>query len=267
MRRLLPSLALLALLISTPATAKPCEAAFATPRPLDEGEAISLYQAGMRAMQADRMEEADRLLRSSFARISDLTGEGRPALEVQVMARLTEVAVQRKDLDSALFRMKVVQERAAQVPHPGWVDAVIRYADQATTALQDALAGSATFEACRSFGVAPRASVRVQFGTDSIALDEAARAQLSRVAANLVKSGAAKIIVRGHTDARGSDAYNDALSLRRATAVVAMLTALEPTLAGKVTPEGIGKREPLYPGDDEETYKLNRRVDIALNTP
>jgi len=253
------------MLVATPAAAtEPCAAAFATPHPIDEGDAVSLYQAGMAAMTADKMDAADHLLRSSYSHISDLVGQGRDSLELQVMARLTEVAIQRKDMTNALFRMKVVQERAKLTAHPAWVDAVIRYADKATTALQESYAGSEEFQGCRSFGVAPRAIVRVQFGSGSNALDEAARTQLSRVAANLAKSGAKKVVVRGHTDLRGSDAYNDALSLRRATAVVAMLTALEPELAGKLVAEGAGKREPLYTGEDEETLQLNRRVEFTL---
>jgi len=258
----------LALFVPAPASAlEPCATAFATPHPVDEGDAVSLYQAGMVAMTADKMDDADRLLRSSYSRISDLVGEGRNGLELQVMARLTEVAIQRKDMTTALFRMKVVQERAKKTAHPAWVDAVIRYADKATTAQQELYAGSEDYQGCRSFGVAPRAILRVQFGTGSNALDEAARTQLSRVAANLAKSGAKTVVVRGHTDLRGSDAYNDALSLRRATAVVAMLTALEPALAGRLVAEGAGKREPLYAGEDEETLQLNRRVEFSLTTP
>jgi outer membrane protein OmpA-like peptidoglycan-associated protein len=29
--------------------------------------------------------------------------------------------------------------------------------------------------------------------------------------------------------------------------------------------EGAGKREPLYPGDDAETWRLNRRVEFVLS--
>ena len=70
--------------------------------------------------------------------------------------------------------------------------------------------------------------------------------------------------MRGHTDARGSDATNDALSLRRARAVVAALVVIEPGLAGKLVAEGAGKREPLYRGDDEDSYRLNRRVEFTF---
>jgi outer membrane protein OmpA-like peptidoglycan-associated protein len=109
-----------------------------------------------------------------------------------------------------------------------------------------------------------RSSARINFASDSSAIDAAARADLVQIAHNLAESGAARIVVRGHTDARGSDAYNDALSLRRAGAVVAALIAIEPGLAGKLVAEGQGKRQPLYRGDDDDTNRLNRRVEFSF---
>ncbi len=59
----------------------------------------------------------------------------------------------------------------------------------------------------------------VFFGFDSARLDGAARATLATVARWLHLHADQLIVVEGHTDAVGSDAYNLDLSLRRAFAV------------------------------------------------
>lgn len=256
----------LVLTLAVPGTAAgaQCGDAFTAPSPLDPGNPLELYQAALAAMRADRMAEADHLLRSGFARMGAVADPGASVLEPMVMARLVEVAVQRGELPTAMYRMKVLRERLPGWPtHPDWIDAVLKMADLATIRLQNSVAGSDESGACRSLGVAVRSAARIRFDTGSAALDATARADLAQVAHNLLGSGAGRVIVRGHTDARGSDAYNDALSRQRASAVVAQLVALEPALAGRLVAEGAGKREPLYPGDDEESYSLNRRVEFV----
>jgi len=241
-----------------------CATALSPPEQLDPGNALELYQSGMAAMRGDKMAEADHLLRSSFARLSDAPADAAAKLEPMVIARLVEVAVQRRELVVAMYRMKVLRERLGrQATHPGWIDQVMKMADLATLEQQNRVAGTDEAGACRSFGVAVRSAARISFDTGSAAVDEDARASLAQIAKNLLNNGASRVIVRGHTDARGSDAYNDALSLRRAGAVIALLTAAEPGLAAKLVAEGAGKREPLYPGDDEDSYRLNRRVEFA----
>ncbi len=86
-------------------------------------------------------------------------------------------------------------------------------------------------------------------------------------AAELIKSYAtAPLSVLGHTDGKGTDAYNDALSLRRAEAVARALQR-------QARVEGRGKREPLAPNttpdgrDDPQGRQLNRRVQILIGVP
>jgi outer membrane protein OmpA-like peptidoglycan-associated protein len=262
--RALIALAALLLLAGTGAARAQCANALSPPAQIDPGNALELYQAGMAAMRGDRMDEADHLLRSSFARLSDAPAEAAATLEPMVIARLVEVAVQNKQLVLGMYRMKVLRERLATRPtHPGWIDQVMKMADLATLEQQNKVAGTDEAGACRSFGVAVRSAARISFDTGSAAIDDTARASIAQIAKNLLNNGASRVIVRGHTDARGSDEYNDALSLRRANAVIALLTAAEPALAAKLVAEGAGKREPLYPGDDEDSYRLNRRVEFA----
>lgn len=90
-------------------------------------------------------------------------------------------------------------------------------------------------------------------------------------AAELTKSYPdAPLTVRGHTDAKGSDSYNDALSLRRADGVARVLK----NRTGR-TPraEGLGKREPIAANttpdgqDNPQGRQQNRRVQILIGLP
>ena len=87
-------------------------------------------------------------------------------------------------------------------------------------------------------------------------------------ASDLIKSYAsAPIVVLGHTDGKGTDAYNDALSLRRAQAVA---HALQQQTGRLARTEGRGKREPVAPNvtaqgsDDPQGRQRNRRVQILI---
>lgn len=65
--------------------------------------------------------------------------------------------------------------------------------------------------------------------------------------------------VEGHTDAKGTAAYNEALSKRRADSVVADLSQ-QGIAAGRLKPEGKGFRELLDPANPRA--ETNRRVTI-----
>ena len=76
----------------------------------------------------------------------------------------------------------------------------------------------------------------------------------------------ALVEVQGHTDERGSDAYNLRLSQDRAAAVVEYLTeraksAVDPS---RLTPQGYGEREPKDRAHNEEAWAKNRRVEFLI---
>ncbi|RME95977.1 MAG: OmpA family protein, partial [Alphaproteobacteria bacterium] len=69
----------------------------------------------------------------------------------------------------------------------------------------------------------------------------------------------------GHTDAKGSDSYNLALSRKRAKSVSDYLKRALPGLAATITWEGRGEREPVADNASEQGRQKNRRVEIIVN--
>ncbi len=72
------------------------------------------------------------------------------------------------------------------------------------------------------------------------------------------------IEVMGHTDSDASDAYNLALSRRRADAVGDRLTS-EGVAPVRVLTEGFGERYPIAANDNAAHKALNRRVELRLS--
>ena len=89
-------------------------------------------------------------------------------------------------------------------------------------------------------------------------------------AADLIKQRNAKGVVRieGHTDAKGSDAYNQKLSVRRADAVKHWFESHG--LHEHFSTAGFGAKQPIAPNtkpdgsDDPEGRAKNRRVEIVV---
>jgi len=110
----------------------------------------------------------------------------------------------------------------------------------------------------------------VLFDFDRAELRPQAGGILSDVARQLrERGGRVAIRVEGHTDGLGTEAYNDALSLRRAEAVRNWLTGPGGLPGNAIEARGFGKRQPVAPntrpdgGDDPLGRQKNRRVEIA----
>jgi len=71
------------------------------------------------------------------------------------------------------------------------------------------------------------------------------------------------VIATGHTDSRGSDAYNQKLSERRAAAVKDYLVS-KGIPAAKITTIGKGESQPVATNKTAEGRQKNRRVDIEF---
>lgn len=110
----------------------------------------------------------------------------------------------------------------------------------------------------------------VLFDFDKSDLRADAMPVLDRVVELLAAFPARAVAVGGHTDAKGGDAYNDALSLRRAQSVHRYLAAHDAATARSYDVRGFGRKQPVAPNahadgsDDPAGRQRNRRVEIAL---
>jgi outer membrane protein OmpA-like peptidoglycan-associated protein len=103
----------------------------------------------------------------------------------------------------------------------------------------------------------------VLFAYNSSELTPAAENQLLELTAKLKNTDVTSIKVIGHTDSKGSDAYNQKLSERRASSVAAFL--LKQGLApDKVTSQGMGESQPVADNATEEGRAQNRRVELVI---
>ena len=108
----------------------------------------------------------------------------------------------------------------------------------------------------------PSIDLKVNFAFDSARLDNESLLTLDvlgRALSSEELKGQAIVIV-GHTDARGTIEYNDALSQRRAAAVVSYIVGnftLDPAL---ISSKGMGERQLL--DEDNPEAATNRRVEI-----
>lgn len=101
------------------------------------------------------------------------------------------------------------------------------------------------------------------FDFDKAVLKPEAKAKLDDLVGKLKGINLEVIIAVGHTDAIGSDAYNNKLSVRRAEAVKAYLVSkgIEPN---RVYTEGKGKKQPVADNKTAEGRAKNRRVEIEV---
>ena len=109
-----------------------------------------------------------------------------------------------------------------------------------------------------------RMSGNVLFDFDKSDLTPAAKAQLDTLMDKLRNADVVSIKVIGHTDSKGSDAYNQALSERRASSVAAYLLS-QGLAPNKLTSEGRGESEPVADNATDEGRAKNRRVELHIN--
>ncbi|MDC9724302.1 MAG: OmpA family protein [Gammaproteobacteria bacterium] len=105
----------------------------------------------------------------------------------------------------------------------------------------------------------------VNFATDKSVLTTDAK-EILEEAVTLLKETDAVIEVRveGHTDSRGSEAYNMTLSQSRAESVVAYLVS-RGVKSNSLVPVGMGESSPVANNDTTAGQAANRRVDFVVN--
>jgi outer membrane protein OmpA-like peptidoglycan-associated protein len=101
------------------------------------------------------------------------------------------------------------------------------------------------------------------FDFDSDVVRSEARTNLRNLATSLDKYPGSDLLIAGHTDSVGTDAYNLALSERRAEAAVAYLAA-QGVSRSRMRARGLGETEPVAPNETDAGRSRNRRVEVAI---
>jgi len=104
----------------------------------------------------------------------------------------------------------------------------------------------------------------INFDFDSADIRPESDELLAGLSEGLKASSAAAITVIGHTSSEGAEAYNEALSQRRAEAVAAAIVE-RGIDAVRVSAQGRGEQQPIADNDTEAGRSLNRRVEIGCH--
>lgn len=105
--------------------------------------------------------------------------------------------------------------------------------------------------------------LHVTFDFDQATIKKEFMPQIQKVADFMKANSGYRVVLEGHTDARGSDAYNQKLSDKRAKAVAKALSDLG--IAGaKITTEAYGESKPVATNDTDAGRAQNRRVDALF---
>lgn len=109
----------------------------------------------------------------------------------------------------------------------------------------------------------PSIDIRIEFAHDSAELTDHARLAINQLGQALLSPElkSAKIALNGHTDASGSNDYNQALSERRAIAVQDYLASTFGADRARLVVAGFGEERLKDPHDPEGA--VNRRVEVV----
>ena len=103
----------------------------------------------------------------------------------------------------------------------------------------------------------------VSFDFDKFAIRPDAADTLTEAAQVLREQLSVEVWIDGHTDAMGTDAYNQRLSERRAQAVVDYLTQ-HGVGGGRLRARGFGESRPVASNETDDGRAQNRRVELNV---
>jgi outer membrane protein OmpA-like peptidoglycan-associated protein len=112
-------------------------------------------------------------------------------------------------------------------------------------------------------GIVVEFSSNILFAFDKSNLSEEAKTNLDKLVVVLNSYPDTDIEVQGHTDSRGSEAYNQTLSEQRAGTVSAYLSG-KGIAYNRLTIKGFGETLPKYENDTADGRTQNRRVEFMI---
>ncbi|MEM6474999.1 MAG: OmpA family protein [Pseudomonadota bacterium] len=140
---------------------------------------------------------------------------------------------------------------------------VVTYIDTQYRTIQQDLAGTGAIVEKRGEQIVVSMPAEVTFAFDKSDIRPRFYRPLNALSASLQNFPATYVDVIGHTDSKGTDDYNLALSQRRASSVAGYLSARSVSRS-RISTEGRGEFEPVDTNATTQGRAANRRVEIIL---
>lgn len=106
--------------------------------------------------------------------------------------------------------------------------------------------------------------ILIEFDFDKSVIPDTSKAKLYYMYKDIKDYKEAKIEIRGHTDYKGSDQFNQRLSDRRVAVVVDYLIRLGYPRGNIVVRQGYGEKVPKSTNETDEGRQRNRRVEVKI---
>ena len=197
---------------------------------------------------------------------------GSSEAEARALARRGELLAQTGQLFEALRALKLAK-RFHPEPTPDWLENALKNSRiQSYRVVMPAeeiasfLEVGTQISRDRQFAIRPGVNIPVQFDFDRSDLNFRGLHQITELGKALTRGQMKSwsFLLVGHTDKRGTRAYNQVLSEKRAHSVKMELERRFPSLIRRLQTEGRGETELLYDGSTESDHMLNRRVKVTL---
>ena len=230
-------------------------------------------RAALAAARADALErqsttldrERDQILVEASRREAEAARRDAERLRVQNLARQEEAEMERTaraETFALAEQAKADAEQARRLAASRAREAALarEEAELANSLVAEALAADAPLPPSRSVGPATVYTLAGSaFASGRATLTTEANASLRRLAMEI---GGRSVEIVGYTDSQGAAAANQALSLRRAEAVAAILK--ESGASGSIRTDGRGASDPVADNGTAEGRARNRRVEITV---
>ena len=106
----------------------------------------------------------------------------------------------------------------------------------------------------------------ITFSFDDASLNPSFRPTLDKLASTMNEYNQNTITIAGHTDSKGTDAYNMKLSRDRAYAVANYLSA-RGVASNRINVVAYGESRPVADNNSDYGRQQNRRVELTVNAP
>jgi len=144
----------------------------------------------------------------------------------------------------------------------GTIGAVIGHQmDQQAKELQQNIPGATVERVGEGIQVTFASGLLFEFDSDRVL--PTAGQNLRSLASSLAKYPDSDLLIVGHTDAQGSDSYNQGLSERRAASTANFLEQ-QGVARARLHTAGRGETEPVTDNSSEVEMQRNRRVEVAI---